>query len=149
MGRPAKPILLRKVEGNPGKRKLTDKVEFNGSFGVPPGWMGDVAKYLWASLAPELEAKGLSAEVYRPALEGLCANYERAVDAEKSLKETGMSFETAKGYIGQRPEVAIVMKSWALVCKFCVEFGFTPSASSRIVSPPAPGKSLRELIQGS
>lgn len=102
---------------------------------------------LWKILCKELEVEGLGAPQYRTALEALCVNYGRAVQAEKIFKKEGMTFVTDKGYVGQHPAVTIALKSWGMVGRFVVEFGLTPSAVGKIDLPRGEQKSLDELVE--
>jgi len=159
-GPPKKPYLVAKAEGNPGKRKLKEGPKFQQGFGSPPRGVKGEARKLWKTLAPELEKKGLSAKVYRPALEGLCKMYQRAILADDIINDKGMTFETLKEagvdkegnpkfvvtYVGQRPEVSIAQKSWLAVKSFCAEFGLTPAANGKIVVPKTARESLRDLL---
>lgn len=146
LGRKPKPHALKKAAGNPGRRPLPNAPNFKGKFGKPPNWMQKDAVALWKILCKELEAEGLGAPQYRTALEALCVNYGRAVQAERIFKEEGMTFVTDKGYVGQHPAVTIALKSWQMVGRFVVEFGMTPSAVGKIDLPPKSEKSLEDLV---
>ena len=145
-GRKPKPLALRILEWNPGKRKLPNAPNFAGSFGPPPRWLGKIGTELWRQLAPELEAKRLAAPAYRTLFLALCANYERAVTATRAIQRHGMTYKTPNGAHRRRPEVGIEVQAWALVVKFCVEFGLTPSAVGRINLPQGPERSLEEIV---
>jgi P27 family predicted phage terminase small subunit len=154
-GRPPKPGILKLVEGNKGKRKIRLGPQYDKGFGSCPKRLIGEARKLWRSLAPQLESKGLSAKVFRPALEGLCVNYARALEAEEILREKGFSIEIDRvdksgnpigTYLQQRPEVAIAQKSWHLVKLFLVEFGLTPSSIGKVDAKNEEEKSLEELL---
>jgi P27 family predicted phage terminase small subunit len=153
-GPPPKPIALKLLQGNPGhetKAKLNRGPKWNRGFGSCPRWLPAEARKLWRKLAPQLEAKNLSAAVYRPALEGLCTSYARALTAEAVLGEKGltMAYTTEAGacYEQQRPEVAIAAKAWAAVKGFCAEFGLTPAAVGRVSVARGSEKSLAEIAR--
>ncbi len=146
-GRKPKPLALRVLEGNPGKRKLPNAPNFAGSFGPPPRWLGKIGTELWRQLAPELETKRLAAPEYRTIFLALCANYERAVTATRAIQRQGMTYKTPNATHRRRPEVGIAAQAWALVGKFCVEFGLTPSAVGRINLPQKGSeRSLEEIV---
>lgn len=145
-GRKPKPHALKKAQGNPGKRKLLNAPNFKGKFGSPPKWMQKEARSLWKTLAIELEGQGLGAPAYQTALEALCVNYGRAIQAEAVLKKEKLTFVTEAGYVGQHPAVNISIKSWSMVVKVCVEFGLTPSAVGRLDLSPEKVQSLEELV---
>lgn len=154
-GRPPKPPILKILEGNKGKRKIRLGPKYDKGFGSCPKRLTGDARKLWRSLAPDLESKGLSAKVFRPALEGLCVNYARAIKADEILANEGFCFEFEKtdkegnpigSYMQQRPEVAISQKSWHIVKLFCVEFGLTPSSIGKVNAKNEEEKTLAELL---
>lgn len=148
-GPPPKPPDLRLIEGNPGHRPIRRGPTFSETrFGSPPKSLKPIARKLWRELVPQLEAANLSARVFRPALEGLCQAYQRAVEAEEAIVKLGTTFTTEKGYVGVRPEVSIAQKAWNQVRSFCQEFGLTPSAKGRIVVPKKPTASLKDKLMG-
>ena len=51
--------------------------------------------------------------------------------AQDVLNKRGMTFESEKGYVGQRPEVGIVNKSLLAIKSFCAEFGLSPAGRAR------------------
>jgi P27 family predicted phage terminase small subunit len=67
------------------------------------------------------------------ALAGACANYSRAVQCERIIRDEGMTMQVGEnGYRQQRPEIAIGFKAWQLYRQFCSEFGLTPSVLLRV-----------------
>ncbi len=145
-GRKPKPLVLRVLEGNPGKRKIPNAPNFAGSFGPPPRWLGKIGTGLWRQLAPELEAQRLAAPQYRTVFLALCANYERAVSATRAIQRHGATYKSTSGTHRRRPEVGIAAQAWTLVGRFCVEFGLTPSAVGRINLPQGSERSLEEIV---
>lgn len=121
-----KPTNLKIIAGNPGKRALNDQepVYSEGDLAAPE-WLSDEATAIWERLAVNLEANGLLTQVNRDLLAVYCdliADY-RAKRAE-----------------GKMPPMAQVSRMTSLAG----EFGFTPSAASRIIAPKrgqADGKS--------
>jgi P27 family predicted phage terminase small subunit len=142
----AKPYLVKLAEGNPGKQRLTPGPEFRAGRPKCPSWIKGEGRKLWKKLAPELEEQGLLALVNGTALEGLCRAYQKAVEAEKILVETGLTFVTGNGYVVPRPEVTIAQKEWLIVKGFCQEFGLTPSSNGKIVVPKLKKPSLRDSL---
>lgn len=149
-GPPRKPVALKLLEGNRGhqSQKILNKgPDWHDSFGPCPKHLKGEARKLWKKLVPQLASKNLAAEVYRPALEGLCRNYARALQAEAILDSQGltMSFQKSEDgtvYEQQRPEVSIAQKSWQAVKAFAAEFGLTPAAVSKIQMPTKKERSL-------
>ena len=121
-----KPTSLKIIAGNPGKRALNDQepVYSEGDLDAPE-WLCDEATAIWKRLSENLDANGLLTQVNRDLLAIYCdliADY-RAKRAE-----------------GKMPPMAQVSRMTSLAG----EFGFTPSAASRIIAPKrgnADGKS--------
>lgn len=103
-----------------------------------PKYLSKIARKEWKRVVPELDRLGILTCVDGAALEAYCNAYANMVEAQTYLNENGWSFVTDKGYVGQRPEVAIVNKSLAAIKAFCAEFGLTPSARARMAIPGKP-----------
>jgi len=135
-GRPPKPTNLKRLAGNPGKRPLNpSEPTFREDSGYCPRWLPPAAKAEWRRVVPELAAQGLLTIVDRSALEAYCMAYAQWQEAEMILDELGLTFTTPKGYVQQRPEVAIANNAAKRMKTFMVEFGMTPSSRSRISLP--------------
>ena len=65
-GRKPKPTAVKKLEGNPGKRKLNTK-EPNPGKGMPdcPAWLLPEAKTEWIRLSEKLNQMGVLTEIDR------------------------------------------------------------------------------------
>lgn len=141
-GTKPKPITLKLLEGNPGKRKLN----MNEPKPVPiapecPDWLLDDAKEEWKTMSVILEQLGLLTIVDKAAFAGYCQNYAKWKKAEEFIKKHGFTYKYPKKdkdgnvvsiYIAPFPEVAIARASLEQVRQFCVEFGLTPSSRGRI-----------------
>jgi P27 family predicted phage terminase small subunit len=138
-GRRPKPTSQRILEGNPGKRPINkNEPQF---FGVPscPKHLNKGAKAEWKRISVELTGSGLLTNNDRAALAAYCAAYSRWAEAEENIATDGMvimvgkSEKTGKpGYPIQNPYVGIANTALDQMRKWSVEFGFTPSARSRI-----------------
>jgi phage terminase small subunit len=109
-----------------------------------------------------LEAQGLAANVYRTALLGLCANWDKVVSCETTLREKGATFEILKEagkdengdakfvttFVAQRPEVGMAFKAWDKVRQFGGLFGFSPADVQKVAAKQPEPKSLREELMG-
>jgi P27 family predicted phage terminase small subunit len=115
-----------------------------------PDWLDAQAKAYWAKLAPML----IRADVYKApdetALARYCQLLSRYRTCEAFIRKHGHTYalKSDKGkVIGTRafPEVRIASDLASQIARLDVEFGFTPSARSRIIAgitpsqaPPAP-----------
>ncbi len=75
-GRKPKPTALKKLEGNPGKRKLNTKEPVPGK-GMPdcPKWLLPEAKEEWKRLCQKLSEMGVLTEVDMAAFAAYCQRY--------------------------------------------------------------------------
>lgn len=140
------PTALKLLKGNPGKRAINQNEpqpalapkKGKGARRCP-AWLAPAGKRLWKALVPELERLNLLTKVDDATLEGACAMYARALQAESIVKKQGILIVTKQGFVLQNPAVSIAKNSWALWRQFAAEFGITPSARSRInIKPAAP-----------
>jgi P27 family predicted phage terminase small subunit len=132
-GRPPKPTAIKRLAGNPGKRKLNEaEPKFELAIPRPPRHLDPVAKAEWRRVSRELFDAGLLTRVDRAALAAYCQAWSTWVDAVKRLREEGQTIISDKGYVYQHPLVAIRDKAVEQMRRFMVEFGMTPSSRSRV-----------------
>ncbi|MFR7831203.1 MAG: phage terminase small subunit P27 family [Blautia wexlerae] len=135
-GRKPKPTAVKKLEGNPGKRKLNTKEP------VPAkecllvlDWLMPEAKKEWERLAKLMNQMGVLTEVDMACV--CCVSVKMAVrwkEAQEHITSVGSTFETDKGYQQQTPWVGIANTNQKLMLQASSEFGLTPSSRSRIVA---------------
>ena len=87
-GRKPKPTAVKKLEGNPGKRKLNTK-EPNPGKGMPdcPAWLLPEAKTEWIRLSEKLNQMGVLTEIDRSAFAAYCQSYARWKEAQEHMSE--------------------------------------------------------------
>lgn len=104
-----------------------------------PAWMPDRAKRVWDRLVPILDEMGLLSTADAAAIERYCVSLVRWRECEDLIAREGMTYTivTEKGgeYTQQRPEVGIASKLATTLLQLEREFGLTPSARARLVSP--------------
>ena len=107
-GRKPKPTALKKLEGNPGKRKLNAKEPMPGK-GMPdcPKWLLPEAKEEWKRLCQKLSEMGVLTEIDLAAFAAYCQSFARWKQAQEHIDSEGSTFETEKGYQQQTPWVGI------------------------------------------
>ena len=144
-GPPPQPTKLKLLRGNPGKRKL-NAAEPEPELKAPdcPKWLTKVAKEEWDRVIPELLRLQVISGLDRAALAGYCQSYANWRHAQGILKRFGMTFTTDKGYVGQRPEVAIAQRERQIMRQFQQELGLTPSSRSRVSTLNKPGGKPRD-----
>ena len=134
-GRKPKPTAVKKLEGNPGKRKLNDKEPMPVK-GMPtcPAWLMPEAQTEWKRLAKILSEMGVLTEVDRTAFAAYCQSYARWKEAQEHINSEGATYETENGMQRPNPYVAICNTEQRLMMSAASEFGLTPSARSRIMA---------------
>ena len=147
-GRKPKPTAVKKLEGNPGKRKLNTKEPVPAK-GIPdcPEWLLPEAKKEWERLADLMNQMGVLTEVDMAAFAAYCQSYARWKEAQEHIDSEGSTFETDKGYQQQTPWVGIANTNQKLMLQAASEFGLTPSSRSRIVAGSAKGKELEDEME--
>ncbi|MDL1909714.1 phage terminase small subunit P27 family [Chloroflexi bacterium CFX6] len=149
-GRKPKPTKLKKLEGNPGKRKLNMK-EPKPTVSIPscPAHLKGEARQEWNRIVKELYALGILVQMDRAALASYCGAYGHWVDAEKHLAKEDAVILTDKGNLVQNPYMQIAKRSMDQMVKFAAEFGMTPSSRSRVkVEQADPEEELEKMLFG-
>ena len=134
-GRKPKPTALKKLEGNPGKRKLNTK-EPNPGKGMPdcPIWLLREAKTEWTRLSEKLNQMGVLTEIDRSAFAAYCQSYARWKEAQEHFYSECATYDTENGMQRPNPRAAICNTEQRLMMQAASEFGLTPSARSRILA---------------
>lgn len=140
-GRKPKPTSLKKLEGNPGKRKMNAKEPDPGS-GMPtcPSWLLPAARTEWQRLCGRLNRMGVLTVIDRAAFAAYCQSYARWKQAQEHISAEGATYETENGMHRPNPWVAICNTEQRLMMQAASEFGLTPSARSRIMASAGVGK---------
>lgn len=133
MGRQPKPTALKRLAGNPGKRKLPPS-EPQPARAVPscPEHLPPVARAEWARIVDELGQLGLLTGLDRAALGAYCSAYARWHDAQKILSKVGMTIETPNGMIMPSPYISIINKAVDQMISIAAQFGMTPASRARV-----------------
>ena len=107
-GRKPKPTAIKRLEGNPGKRKLNDQEPMPAKKAPKcPIWLEVEAKKEWRRTARQLEELGILTEVDMAAFAGYCQAYARWKEAEEFISRHGTIVKTPSGYWQQVPQVSI------------------------------------------
>lgn len=140
-GRKAKPVELKILQGNPGKRPLNmDAPKPSSEIPKCPSWLDGEAKNCWKRNAKELNRIGLLTLIDADALVQYCVNWSQWVEAIGKLYKHGSTYpildENGKlKYIQQSPYVSIARHLQQEIRAFAVEFGMTPSSRGKLVIP--------------
>jgi len=140
-GPPPKPTRLKLLQGNPGRRPLSEN-EPQPEIGRPtrPHWLLPEAKREWSRIVPELLRLGLLAKIDRAMISMWCQCWGMYVEAVKDIRQNGMSYSKEDGYEGQRPSVAVMNHMIEKMTTLSAKFGMTPSDRSKISVPQPEAK---------
>ena len=147
-GRPPKPTKLRKLEGNPGKRRINDKEPAPRGSAVRPDFVTGAAAEEWdravAAMPPGFYT---SADV--PVLTVYCLAW---VMYRNSLAQVAREGMTANGSTGQKvahPAIAIASKQAEIILRAADRMGMSPTARTRLeIKDEAPRSKFDGLLGG-
>lgn len=145
-GRRPVPAALKRLRGNPGKRKVHDDkaapmpgVHLEAAAGeiaslpVPPApkHLSKEARRTWESYAPELVRSGLLRKLDAYSFEQFCEIRARWLRAMRKVRAKGETYEK-DGVIRLRPEAKIASECAKALRAFAQEFGLTPAARVKV-----------------
>ncbi len=137
------PTVIKKLQGNPGKRKLNLK-EPKPEPGIPkcPAWLNKKGKVVWKELSTLLSNMRVLTVADRYSLALLCDIFSEYIETRKFLHHHGSTYElkTKNGEImfRNRPEVTKSAELFKRVISLMRDFGLTPSSRSGISIEPDP-----------
>jgi P27 family predicted phage terminase small subunit len=147
-GRVPKPTEQKKLEGNPGKRKINNQ-EPKPAIVIPPppDHLDEIALEEWTRLTTELQKLRMITVLDRAPLVALCqawADYIKACDEVE--KEGGVLFSD-KGNAYLNPWTGIKTNAMDRILRISSEFGMTPSARSRLkVEMPTEEDEMKSIL---
>lgn len=137
-GRIPKPAEMKKLQGNPGRRKLPDlnrpKVNMSG----PPKWLDKKGKEFWLEVQTKLERLGFVNETDELAFALLCDAYSGYVAVSNVMKKKGMNgIDERISVLGEQvrqrsPEFLISETYFNRAIKLFDRFGLTPAARGKL-----------------
>jgi P27 family predicted phage terminase small subunit len=132
-GRKPLPTAVKKLRGNPGNRPINSgEPKPNSLTKVPPKHLSADAKQSWKETFKLLENTGVLSEQDTDLLCLYSETKSKWVHAMKQIKKNGYVVSAPSGFPVQSPWVQIANKSFDQLMKILPEFGFSPSARSRI-----------------
>lgn len=150
-GRKPKPTAKKRLEGNPGKRKINKREpapkvsEVIEVQAITDGAAAFVAKY-----KPQLHAMGILSDVDVASLELMATHYSIAWESARAIQMQGLTTKDADGVPHKHPLLSVFRDNSTAYRAYAAEFGMTPSSRSRIQVPePAEWDQLElELFGG-
>lgn len=133
-----KPLEMRVLEGNPGKRKINKHPpKFAKKAPACPDWLDDLARAEWKRIAPHLEKIGLLTDGDLAVFASYCKAYSDLQHAQDEVDKSGYFTIANNGALIAHPAVGIANNAMKKVIECAIQFGFTPSARSRIDLKPS------------
>jgi P27 family predicted phage terminase small subunit len=134
------PTVIRKAEGNPGKRPFNEREPQPRAIRPKmPKHLDERAKKTWKRLCPMLERLRVLTEADGIALANLCVDYSILLQAQEALAKAGLLTKTQKtGVIHQSPLLNIMAVTTDRVTRALREFGLTPASRSRVAATAEP-----------
>jgi len=146
-GPPPKPNELKRIQGNPGKKKLPSLA---GVVSLPqvassaPAHLSESAQILWNDIR---DRAIWVAETDAPLLLMLCEKFDRRSELLAKLQSSDHVLYTDKGYAYANPLVGMISTIENEVFKILSSLGLTPSDRSRLgVAEVKRVSALDELI---
>jgi P27 family predicted phage terminase small subunit len=127
MSRKPKPIELKMIAGNPGRRPLPDPIDKEYSGFTMPDWFDEIARDEWARIIPELERMGVLDNVDEALIIAYCSSYSIFIKAQE--KALNMEADFTPGAMNWH---SVANKNFKIMKDICSEFGMSPSSRARI-----------------
>jgi len=134
-GRKPKPTAKKKLEGNPGKRKLNKREpKPKVSAEITPAQIDKHMKAFIDLYLPQVQAMGIFTDADQAALELMAVHYSIAWRAAEVIQKEGLMLKNAFGW-AKHPLLQVLRDNSTAFKSYAAEFGLTPSARSRMTVP--------------
>lgn len=134
-GPPPKPTKLKRLEGNPGKRKLnTAEPEPAVECPEPPAILRGEAGLEWVRITQLLTELGLIARTDLAVLTTYCVAWGEFLESQEMLNENGsLLVEVGEnGSLQPHPALSIRRRAEKVLLAMAGQLGLSPSARTRI-----------------
>lgn len=143
-GRKPKPSKVKKLAGNPGKRKLKAAPAPVSVVPDCPGELNEDGREEWDRITRELLPLGLITRIDRAALALYCAAWSTWCEATNEIRKNGLCVKSPNGYLIQNPYLAIANAAAKEMRGLLSELGLSPAARERLTIEK-PGESQSEF----
>ena len=143
-----KPTALRALQGNPGKRQLTNEPMPAGDVKRPYGLktaFPRVAKR-WDGLAPLLAGAGLLSPADLPGFLLMLHHLDISQQALDMIKQDGLTRFDENRVERKHPALQIFRDNSAAARQWITQFGMTPSSRSGLTVPEPEMPSLADVL---
>jgi P27 family predicted phage terminase small subunit len=140
-GRKPKPIRIKLLSGNPGKRPLPeDNVKPPRELPRPPAILQGLARKEWWRIGRTLFDAGLLTQIDVPALVAYCQSYATWCEAQQEIRRSCTVIKSSKGQPMLSPFLKVANIAWQQWTHILTEFGMTPSSRSRVTIAKSPAE---------
>lgn len=147
-GRKPKPIRLKVITGNPGKRPLNfDEPRPEPAVPDCPPELGPAAQREWERLVGELAKLRVLTNLDRAALAAYCGAYALWAESTEAIGKYGVMVKSPTGFPIQSPYVSIANRQAEIMMRIASEFGFTPASRGRISVPNEDEPTLFDQVE--
>ena len=133
-GRPKKPDVIKKLEGNPGRRPLNSDAPMPAGAPAMPPYLKDYAVEIWDQVITSMP-KALYAMCDSAVLGAFCVAVSQHKDATEILESEGLTTTTARGDLRAHPAVAVQNKAVAIMATLGSKLGLDPAARASLKIP--------------
>lgn len=150
-GRKPKPVALKVIQGNPGKRKLDKNAPAPDALTevpAPPEWMPEEAAGIWKRAAPWLVESKILTPTDLHNLEAFCMAYQRWREAQDDITLRGIIVPTGPHKEGKNPACTVANESLRQVATFGAALGLDPAARARLKPGAAPVQNPFTALRG-
>lgn len=138
-GRNPTPTAVKKLTGNPGKRKLDpDELKFSDELPACPDWLGEIGRTKWNELIAIFgEVKGWLTIADGGLLALYCEAFEDLIEARAEIEKDGPTCSGEKGGMYQHPAVGRKNKAIERMRAIGAKFGLSPADRVGLKMPGA------------
>lgn len=135
-GRKPKPTAKKRLEGNPGKRKINKREPLpKASEVIEAQAITDGAQAFIDKYKPQLHAMQILTDVDVAALELMATHYSIAWESARVIQKQGLTVTDTFKQVHKHPLLSVFRDNSTAYRAYAAEFGMTPSSRSRIQVP--------------
>lgn len=112
---------------------------------VAPEWLDGEAKAEFDRLVGELSKSYLVTPLDAISLASYCRVYAMWREADKQVQEQGLTFTADNGNVRCHPAAKLALSLFEAMRRMGAEYGFTPSARSRLTAPKPANEEVDEF----
>jgi P27 family predicted phage terminase small subunit len=137
-GRKPKHPKIKVLEGNPGKRPITEVLLEKPMEKIQkPDFLDKYASEIWDELAPQLIADGRLTPLTRPGFAILCVLKGRTIKIEQELQSQSFLKQGYRKDSVKNPLLTIYKSTVDQFFRWATEYGLTPLSRQRLVIEPS------------